>query len=60
MCEHAYEKLSDRTGKTMIFCRLMKNTNDFQNICISQKFCQKLDKYVQQKERNVCKHYKKF
>lgn len=58
-CEHAYEKLCDRTGKNMIFCRLKKNSENFQNICINQRFCQKLDKYVQS-ERITCKDYNKI
>lgn len=56
MCKNAYEKLSERTGKTMIYCKLRTNDSTFQ-LCISQRFCRDKDKYVPHEQKNFCKFY---
>jgi len=47
MCKKAYEQVSKRTGKIMIFCKLMGNDASLSQLCISQKYCSNKDKYVE-------------
>lgn len=58
MCKNAYEKLSERTGKIMIFCSLLGNDASLSQICISQRFCKDKDRYIENNQKENCKHYK--
>lgn len=58
MCKNAYEQVSERTGKIMIFCKLMGNEAKLNQICISQKFCQDKDRYVEVDQKKDCKYFK--
>ena len=40
MCTNAYKQISERTGKEMIFCKLLGNEGLLSQICICQRFCQ--------------------
>ncbi len=60
MCSHAFEALCSRTGKVMVFCTLKGADPTLDNICISQKFCGKLDKYVPLNQEQDCKHYERI
>ena len=57
MCKNAYEQVSDRTGKIMIFCKLMGNDANLSQLCVSQKFCTDKDRYVEIDQERDCKYY---
>ena len=57
MCKNAYEQVSDRTGKMMIFCKLMGNDANLSQLCVSQKFCTDKDRYVEIDQKRDCKYY---
>lgn len=57
MCKNAYEKMSERTGKIMIYCKLQKGDDDFK-LCVSQRFCKDKDKYIPNDQKGFCKLYK--
>lgn len=57
MCKNAYEQLSERTKKTMIFCKLKGNEASLDQLCISQRFCPNKDKYVEVNPKRDCKYY---
>lgn len=57
MCKNAYEQVSKRTGKIMIFCKLMGNDASLSQLCISQKYCSDKDKYVEINQKRDCKHF---
>ena len=57
MCKNAYETKSDRTGKIMIFCKLMGNDAALNQLCISQKFCSDKGRYVEIDQKRDCKYY---
>ena len=57
MCKNAYEQLSERTKKIMIFCRLMGDEGTLNQLCISQKFCRDKDRYVEIDQKKDCKYY---
>lgn len=57
MCNHAYEAVCPRTNKIMVFCRLKGETQTLDNICVSQKFCGKLDKYIPLNQKRDCKYF---
>lgn len=56
MCKNAYEKVSERTGKSMIYCKIKSKDNTF-NLCISQRFCKDKDKYIPHEQEKFCKLY---
>lgn len=62
MCKNAYEQLSKRTGKIMVFCRLRDDckeyTSEMMKLCVAQKFCSDKDKYVPHGQEQMCKYYK--
>lgn len=58
MCKDAYEQVSKRTGKIMIFCKRMGNDTSLSNICTGQKFCKDKDRYVEINQKQNCKYYK--
>lgn len=57
MCKNAYEKKSGRTGKVMVFCKLMGNDAALSQLCISQKFCADKGRYVVTDQKRDCKYY---
>lgn len=57
MCKHAYEKVSEHTYKTMIFCDLLIKSNELSCLCISQKYCPDKDRYVELNQKKACKKY---
>jgi len=61
MCENAYEQVSERTGKIMIFCNLKNNgekvRNEMMKLCICQRFCPDKDKYIPHQQKEQCKFY---
>lgn len=57
MCKNAYEQYSAHTGKIMIFCNHIKNQEALTQLCISQKFCPKKDRYIELNPKETCKHY---
>ena len=56
MCKYSFEKISERTGKSMIYCKL-QNENNGMKLCISQRFCKDKDKYIPHEQRNYCKFF---
>ena len=57
MCKNAYEQISQRTEKTMIFCKLMGTNATLNQLCISQKFCADKDRYVEINQKRDCKYF---
>ncbi len=57
MCKYEYEKKSEKTNTVMIFCKLKNNDNEMLNICVSQKYCGKKNKYVSHNQEKNCKFY---
>ena len=57
MCKYAYEKMSDRTHKIMIFCRMNDKKTGLGGLCVSQKFCSNKDKYVPINQKRDCKYF---
>lgn len=57
MCKNAYEQISNRTEKVMIFCKLMGQDGSLNQLCISQKFCKDKDRYVEINQKRDCKFY---
>lgn len=57
MCKNAYEKLSEHTKKTMIFCKLKGLDSSLEKLCICQRFCPKKDKYIELNPKANCKYY---
>lgn len=58
MCKNSYELISERTGKKMIFCKLLGIDGSLNQLCISQRFCAKKDRYIESNPRKYCKNYK--
>lgn len=56
-CKNAYEQISDKTKKIMVFCKSKGDTPTFGNLCISQRFCAKEDRYIESNQENYCKLY---
>ncbi len=57
MCKNAYEMTSSRTKKVMIFCKLLGNDGNLNQLCISQKYCQDKDRYVVIDQKKDCNKY---
>lgn len=57
MCKNAYEQLSTRTEKTMIFCKRMGTDGTLNQLCISQKFCKEKNRYVENDQKRDCKYF---
>lgn len=57
MCKNAYEQVSKYTGKIMIFCKRKGNNASLSELCISQRFCSELDKYIPHQQKERCKDY---
>ena len=58
MCKNAYEQISDRTKKIMIFCNLKWYDGSIDQLCISQRFCPDKDRYIEINQKRDCKKYK--
>lgn len=58
MCKDAYERLSDKTGKIMIFCKRKGDDASLSQLCISQRFCQDKGRYIEINQKRDCKYYK--
>lgn len=58
MCKHAYEQMSRRTSKIMIFCKLLGTTGELSQLCISQRFCSDKDRYIEINQKKDCKKFK--
>lgn len=58
MCKNSYEQISERTGKKMIFCKLMGNDGLLSQLCVSQRFCKEKDRYVENNPMKNCKNYR--
>lgn len=57
MCKNAYEQVSDKTGKIMIFCKLMGENASLSQLCISQKYCMDKGRYVEIDQKKDCKYF---
>lgn len=57
MCKNSYEKISNRTNKKMIFCKLKGLDGNLNQLCISQKYCSDKDCYVEIDQKRDCKYY---
>lgn len=57
MCKNAYEQVSERTGKIMIFCKLKGHDAQLNQLCISQRFCQNKDRYIEVDQEKNCKYF---
>lgn len=58
MCKYAYEAFSNLSSKVMIYCHLKDNEkSDIMKLCIGQRYCNTVNKYVEYNQRNICKHY---
>lgn len=61
MCKNCYESFVERSGKTMLFCKLRENNNEFKTemmkLCICQRFCSDKDKYIPYRQKEGCKNY---
>ncbi len=57
MCKHAYEQLSERTKKVMVFCELIGRGGSLDQLCISQRFCPDKDRYIETDQKKNCRYY---
>lgn len=58
MCKNYYEKMCQRTGKTMLFCNLKSDeTNELLKLCSYQRYCSEEDKYIPHRQKEGCKSY---
>lgn len=61
MCKNAYEQISERTGKIMIFCKLLGNKGEkppsLSELCVSQRFCKDKNRYVEIDQKRDCNYY---
>ena len=60
MCKNCYEKFVERSGKIMLFCKLLSETEkyfDMKQLCLCQRFCSDKDKYIPYHQKEGCKNY---
>lgn len=57
MCKNAYEQVSERTNKIMIFCKLKGGDAQLNQLCVSQRFCQNKDRYIEVNQKRDCKYF---
>lgn len=61
MCKNCYEKFVERSGKVMLFCKLLEEDNEVKSemmkLCLYQRFCSDEDKYIPFKQNEGCKNY---
>ena len=58
MCGNSYEKVSDRTGKIMVFCKYLEKDGSLSHLCLYQKFCADKDRYIGLNQESNCKNHK--
>ena len=50
MCKNCYEKFVKRSGKKMLICKLIEESQeentDMAKLCICQRFCSDKNKYI--------------
>ena len=56
-CKNAYEQVSARTKKTMIFCKLKGMDGLISQLCVAQRYCNTKDRYIVTDQKNSCKEY---
>lgn len=61
LCRYCYEKYVNRSGKTMLLCKVKEDdkncTSEMMQLCICQRFCSDKDKYIPYKQSEKCKLY---
>lgn len=57
MCKNSYEQVSAKTKKTMIFCSRIGKEGTLEQLCISQRYCQNKDRYIEIDQKRDCKYY---
>lgn len=58
MCKNAYEWLSEKTDKVMIYCKLKEDCkNELERLCLGQYYCSEKDKYCERNQKVNCKKY---
>lgn len=61
MCKNCYEKFVERSGKKMLFCKLLDEDKNLKNemikLCICQRFCKDKNKYIPNNQKQNCKNY---
>ena len=61
MCKNCYEKFVERSGKIMLFCKLLdvdkEAKTEMMKLCICQRFCSDKDKYIPYQQKECCKYY---
>lgn len=61
MCKNCYEKFVERSGKIMLFCKLLdvdkEAKTEMMKLCIFQRFCSDKDKYIPHQQKEGCKYY---
>lgn len=61
MCKNAYEQVSERTGKIMLFCNILESEEkvktELEKLCMCQRFCLDKDKYIPYQQKERCKNY---
>ena len=61
MCKNAYEEYIERSGKIMLFCKLLdadkEVKTEMMKLCICQRFCSDKDKYIPYQQKEGCKNY---
>lgn len=61
LCKHCYEKYSERSHKSMLFCCQFNDGKKsdkptLSELCMFQRFCSDEDRYIPNKQ-NKCKEY---
>lgn len=58
MCKNCYEQYVERTGRNMLFCKKLElKTEEFERLCVAQRYCSDRDKYIPFKQNERCKNY---
>ena len=59
MCKYGYYKICEKTNLEMIYCELAKDKKDeFEKLCVSQRYCINLKKYIEQERaKSLCDLY---
>ena len=58
MCKNAYEEYIERSGKIMLFCKLLdadkEVKTEMMKLCICQRFWSDKDQYITYKQKEGC------
>ncbi len=57
MCKNSYEKISQRTKKPMLFCKLFGEDGALSQLCINQRYCPRKARYIEIGKKEICKKY---